>query len=1190
MKLIYTYILILLVTVGFSQTVIFSENFDSGTAPVGWTVTGSWEYGVAQTASTSGNDDPSTDHTAANTNNYVYGQNLGGAYGNNANEYLQTAAFDCSASTGISLSYWRYANFENNYDKSYVEISTDGSNWIDLGEVIYPQDIEWTEINIDISAYADGESTVYIRWRMTSDGSVVYSGWNIDDFEITANCASSPSAPVITAYPSVIEEGDDVLLDGAYDAGTLHWYVNGCRADEIGTADQLTETPINTLFYYAAVEDANGCFSECARVQVIVAQPCDISAYADGQSDTINICSGTSVDISAIGECGFLMDDSFDDGSLSVGWSSNADPMFNNPCGTGVDGTTYIWIGSASSFPRELITQEYSVTADCQICFDMKYAEQAGSGDCEGPDLTNEGVHIQWSTDDGATWTDIDYFDPNGGHDPQYINWNHYCLYVPAAAAGDFTRFRFFQDVTSGNNYDHWGLDNVEITCPTPSQTFQWSHGPTELDPVADVSPTTTTSYTVILNDGYNSNNADTAIVVVNVLGTPNTSDEAACNSGDNVTLLATGGITYAWYSASTGGTLLGTNSSYTLNNLTATTSVYVEATYPFDSKNYTFDNDMEGWIISTPCKSGNNWAYKSDGGNGVLFASDPNRRRTQLIQSPVIDVQIVGIIDFSFEHKFSTEDGYDEGIVVYRLDGGAWIYAQPTTNGYNNNTTIDRSMLNSCSNETRDSYSGTQATYITSSLEIDVSAADLLEVAFLFTSDGNTPGDGWYINSVNIDGSGSGSCNSRAEATAILGDLHATSDITPPSCYGNSDGEITGTAADALGMPLGGIFTYSWSTGENVATVSNVTAGTYNLTIEDQYNCTATSTVILPDATTPTSISSVSGTSGDCNIDSPNEWVYIVDATDDSKVIAAVFDETGGNSLFTTESETEISATVQNYNGEHYLQRVTRVTPVSQGAATVRIYFTQAELDALMAADASITGIGDLAVTKCDDTGAWQNCMLVASSFSASDIGSGYYAQVSVTSFSKFYIHKDTKYTLPVELVSFTANCASSNVNLKWTTSVEINNDYFLIYRSYDGISFEVIDYVEGNGNSNQIINYSYNDNAVNGENVFYKLEQFDYNGVSKESKIIAAECNNSEILITKYSEQININFSGKENTDYSILLVNNIGQTILSKKVDVSENFYSEQINTSSLEKGIYYLSVISSDDIITEKILIK
>ena len=74
----------------------------------------------------------------------------------------------------------------NNYDESKLQISNDGINWNDLwinGSTF--QDSSWQEENYDISEYAAGQPTVYIRWTMgETDSSVTESGWNIDDVQI----------------------------------------------------------------------------------------------------------------------------------------------------------------------------------------------------------------------------------------------------------------------------------------------------------------------------------------------------------------------------------------------------------------------------------------------------------------------------------------------------------------------------------------------------------------------------------------------------------------------------------------------------------------------------------------------------------------------------------------------------------------------------------------------------------------------------------------------------------------------------------------------------------------------------------------------------------------------------------------------------------------------------------------------
>ncbi len=232
------------------------------------------------------------------------------------------------------------------------------------------------------------------------------------------------------------------------------------------------------------------------------------TAYYNGVGfagpDTIKICEGDGVSFISNGGCPtYMMNNDFNSGSIGTGWQSNASPMLNNPCGAGIDGSTYCWIGPASSFPRELVTIGYNVTTSCQICFDMMYASQANSTPCEGPDEPTEGVHLQYSTV-GATgpWLDINYWDPLGGYDPTLTSWNNYCENVPV---NGMVWFRWYQTNTSGNDFDHWGLDNVQIFCPPPSQTVTWSDGTSTISTNFNTPvqyPTTNTNYTVTVSDG----------------------------------------------------------------------------------------------------------------------------------------------------------------------------------------------------------------------------------------------------------------------------------------------------------------------------------------------------------------------------------------------------------------------------------------------------------------------------------------------------------------------------------------------------------------------------------------------------------------------------------------------------------------------------------------------------------------
>ena len=152
----------------------------------GWTCEGLWQYGVPTGGGGAyGNPDPTSGHTGDN----VYGYNLNGDYlnGMTVEKHLTSGALDCSSLGAVSLRFWRWLGVEQpQYDHAYVRVSSDGTNWVTVWEnTVEITDNSWTQMELDISAVAHGQETVYLRWTMgTTDGGWTYCGWNIDDIEI----------------------------------------------------------------------------------------------------------------------------------------------------------------------------------------------------------------------------------------------------------------------------------------------------------------------------------------------------------------------------------------------------------------------------------------------------------------------------------------------------------------------------------------------------------------------------------------------------------------------------------------------------------------------------------------------------------------------------------------------------------------------------------------------------------------------------------------------------------------------------------------------------------------------------------------------------------------------------------------------------------------------------------------------
>jgi M6 family metalloprotease-like protein len=163
---------------------IYMANMDTNP---GWTLDSLWQWG---TPTGSGGQYGEPDPTAGYTGDNVVGYNLLGDYENSiaSTRWAKTPPINCTNRTGVTLTFYRWLNVEQpTYDHAYIQVSNNGSIWSTIWE--NPSEItdsSWTLQTFDVSAIADNQPTVYIRWGMgPTDSSWQYSGWNIDDVKVT---------------------------------------------------------------------------------------------------------------------------------------------------------------------------------------------------------------------------------------------------------------------------------------------------------------------------------------------------------------------------------------------------------------------------------------------------------------------------------------------------------------------------------------------------------------------------------------------------------------------------------------------------------------------------------------------------------------------------------------------------------------------------------------------------------------------------------------------------------------------------------------------------------------------------------------------------------------------------------------------------------------------------------------------
>jgi hypothetical protein len=97
-----------------------------------------------------------------------------------------------STGHGLHLRWNEWYSTESGYDYCLPQISTDGgTTWTDLVTHYSGASTGWGARDMDLAAYTG--SNVKIRFHFTSDTSVTYEGWYVDDIEVSKSQACGPA-------------------------------------------------------------------------------------------------------------------------------------------------------------------------------------------------------------------------------------------------------------------------------------------------------------------------------------------------------------------------------------------------------------------------------------------------------------------------------------------------------------------------------------------------------------------------------------------------------------------------------------------------------------------------------------------------------------------------------------------------------------------------------------------------------------------------------------------------------------------------------------------------------------------------------------------------------------------------------------------------------------------------------------
>ena len=249
------------------------------------------------------------------------------------------------------------------------------------------------------------------------------------------------------------------------------------------------------------------------------------------------------------------------------------------------------------------------------------------------------------------------------------------------------------------------------------------------------------------------------------------------------------------------------------------------------------------------------------------------------------------------------------------------------------------------------------------------------------------------------------------------------------------------------------------------------------------------------------------------------------------------------------------------------------KVTPANNNAAgnyEITLYYKASELTGFQSEVRSMgkspgsIGVGNVASTSFAE-------VQIATAFSADYA----YTATFNSGFSGFGLSDALPVgALPVTLAKFEGkNTAEGNV-LNWTTTAEVNNEYFAVEKSLTGRNFVEFGRVAGTGNSAVRNDYKFLDTNYPKGVTYYRLKQIDRGGKFAYSRIVSIDALNSRDLKffpNPVQSVLTMEMPDPEMKSVNVRIINVAGQEVLSRqKVSVTKG--SVELDIAKLPTGTY------------------
>ena len=187
-------------------------------------------------------------------------------------------------------------------------------------------------------------------------------------------------------------------------------------------------------------------------------------------------------------------------------------------------------------------------------------------------------------------------------------------------------------------------------------------------------------------------------------------------------------------------------------------------------------------------------------------------------------------------------------------------------------------------------------------------------------------------------------------------------------------------------------------------------------------------------------------------------------------------------------------------------------------------------------------------------------------------------------------YLRGSSGGPLPVELVEFEAlyQEATGSVRLDWVTASELNNDRFVVERSYDARNFKPLATVQGAGTTSEVRSYAVYDTDPGVGSIYYRIRQIDFDGTSSTSPVRVVRIEHPLIEVSLYpnpaSEFVQVDGELPAGSTMQVFHLN--GQLVRTETVQT----VPMRMDVSEWTPGAYIVVVQSNLETRTQRLVVS